>query len=124
MLQISHDRALTLGFPANPHQGQVVRDRSGKLWIWPHAPGQGLNDLDDYLGQWVELAMGAASLIGSLFGPSKEDLQKKQAIQTLTQQNAQLQVQIAQEEASPFHMSKMWLALIAVGVVAAVAMKR
>lgn len=115
---------MALGFPANPHQGQVVRDKSGKLWIWPHAPGRGLNDLDDYLGQWVELAMGAASLIGSLFGESPEDKAKKQAIQQLTQQNAQLQVQLASAQSSPFHMSKMWLALIAVGVVAVIAMKK
>jgi hypothetical protein len=124
MLKISRDRAAMLGFPANPRLGQVVRDRSGKLWIWPHQAGMGLGDLDDYLGQWVELAMGAASLIGSLFGPSKEDQQKQAAIQQLTSQNAQLQVALASAQASPFQMSKMWLALIAVGVVAFVAFKK
>lgn len=92
--------------------------------MWPHGPGQGLSGLDDYLGQWVELAMAGAGIISKLFGESPEDKAKKQAISQLTAQNAQLQVQLASEQSSPFHMSKMWLALIAVGVVAVIAMKR
>lgn len=118
-MQLEHDQATALGFPPHPRPGQIVRDRSGQLWRWPHAT-PGLGDL----GQWESLVGLGVSLFGSIFGTSKEDQQKKAAIQQLTAQNAQLQVQIAQEQASPFHMSKMWLALIAVGVVAFVAMKR
>ena len=123
-MRIDRQRAKELGFPEHPAPGQIVIDRSGMVWRWPRTEsGYGLGDLDD-LGQWESLVGLGVGLFGKLFGSSKEDQQKKAAIQQLTAQNAQLQVAIAQEQASPFHMSKMWLALIAVGVVAFVAMKR
>jgi hypothetical protein len=121
MRKVDYNMARQLGFPARPAYGQTVVDSAGHVWVWPHKDGEGLNDL----GQWVEAIGAGISFFSSLFGGnSKKKQQQDQAIQQLQQQNDSLSLQLAADQASPWHMNKMYLALIAVVLVGFVAMKK
>jgi hypothetical protein len=90
---LSHQAARARGFPASPPYGQIVVDQTGRVWVWPHHPGQGLGDL----GQWVEAVGLGVSLISKLFGgggpkpdnAARQMLEGQQAqIQSLSEQVA------------------------------------
>lgn len=93
---IPYHTATRIGFPARPHKGQVVRSSDGRIWVWTHEAGQGLNGLDD-LGQWAEAIGLGVSFISKLFGGGgpKPDNAARQELQGQQAQIASLQQQVA-----------------------------
>ena len=93
---IDYSEALRLGFPANPKAGQRVLTADGRVWVWPHQPGQGLSDL----GQWVEAISAGVGLLGKIFGfggGPKPDNAARAALQQQQEQMAHLQAQVDEQ---------------------------
>jgi hypothetical protein len=111
MQTIDYATATRFGFPASPRPGQLVRDRSGKVWRW-FGDDSGLADL----GFWGAIIGAATGIVGAFKGSSDKKKQQEHERQMMELQLKQQEMQLQMIEAQKLKLGKREIFLIALGL--------